>query len=50
MTTILPENFELKIIAFATLLYSVGFMAIASFGYLMEELAHMLQSPDRSPA
>jgi len=45
MTTFLPENFELKVIGFATLVYSVGYMAIASVGYLMEEMAHRVRGP-----
>ncbi len=48
MTTLLPENFELKVIAFATLVYSVGFMIIASLGYLMEEAMHLVRAPGRS--
>ncbi len=50
MTTLLPENFELKVIGFATLMYSVGFMVIASLGYLMEEAMHLLCAPGRKGA
>ncbi len=48
MTTFLPENFELKVIGFATLVYSVGYMAIASLGYLMEEVRHLVRAPGRA--
>lgn len=33
-----------KMIGFATLVYSVGFIAIASLGYLIEESIHLVNS------
>lgn len=46
VTGIMKEELKLKLIGFATLLYSVGFMAIASIGYLVEEGWHLLRAPD----
>ncbi|WP_286293419.1 hypothetical protein [Methylomarinovum tepidoasis] len=45
MTTFLNEKLELSLIGFATLVYSAGFMAIASVGYLLDEIRHLLTAP-----